>query len=226
MIMMRSRKYSTVSGSWSNFTPNQRVKPTFPAAGASVNAAYPFSLGGESGKRRGRMSNNRVKLMRVFAIESPSARDILANRSESQTLQATIVRSKAEFTTAVNHVTSINEDGLSQKLRGRPLCLHLAAHGNKDGLALGPNSASWKYLAEKLRGFSCAMEHYSGPLLLIISACGAEYQKITGHFAEYAAKNPRFRPAEYVLTTVENDAGDVYWRSGPPKSRRYPGYPR
>jgi hypothetical protein len=169
------------------------------------------------------MSNNRVKLMRVFAIESPSARDILANRSESQTLQAvckllghefasTIVRSKAEFTTAVNHVTSINEDGLSQKLRGRPLCLHLAAHGNKDGLALGPNSASWKYLAEKLRGFSCAMEHYSGPLLLIISACGAEYQKITGHFAEYAAKNPRFRPAEYVLTTVENDAGEVYWR--------------
>ena len=26
-------------------SPNQRVKPTFPAAGASVNAAYPYTFG-------------------------------------------------------------------------------------------------------------------------------------------------------------------------------------
>ena len=40
---------------------------------------------------------------------------------------------------------------------------------------------------------SCAMEHYSGPLLLVISECGAEGQKITKHFAEYAKTTPDFR---------------------------------
>src|SRR5258708_39673958 len=105
------------------------------------------------------MSNHRVKRVRVFAIESPSALDVLKNRTESQTLQAvckllghefasTIVRSKAEFVTAINHVTSINEEGLSKKSRALPLCVHLAAHGDKDGLALGPDSPSWKDLAE------------------------------------------------------------------------------
>ena len=91
------------------------------------------------------MSNSRVTRLRVFAIESQNALDVLANRTESQTLQAvckllghqfasTVVRSKTEFTTAVNHITSINEDELSEKLRGKLLCLHLAAHGHKDGL--------------------------------------------------------------------------------------------
>ena len=56
------------------------------------------------------------------------------------------------------------------------------------------------------------MEHYSGPLLLIISACGTEDQKITEYFTEYAKSDPRFRPAKYVVTTVGNDAGDVYWQ--------------
>lgn len=161
--------------------------------------------------------------MRVFAIESPSARDVLANRTESQTLQAvckllghefasTVVRSKGEFSAAVKHITTINEDGLSQGQRGRPLCVHLAAHGDEDGLALGPDSAPWKYLAAQLRGFSCAMDHYSGPLLLVISACGAEHQKITKHFAEYAKTTSSFRPAEYVIATVGNRAGKVHWR--------------
>lgn len=168
------------------------------------------------------MSNSKTTRLRVFAIESPSALDVLANRTESQTLQpvckllghefaSTVVRSKTEFATAVKHITSINEDGLSKKSRGRPLCLHLAAHGDTDGLALGPDSASWEYLAKELHGFSCSMAHYSGPLILVISACGAEDQGITKHLANYAKKKPDFRPAEYVITTVGNDAGDVYW---------------
>lgn len=166
---------------------------------------------------------SKVKRMRVFAIESPSARDVLANRTEAHTLQAvckllghefasTVVRSKGEFNTAVNHITTIHEDGLSKEQRGRPLCLHIAAHGDEDGLALGPDSASWQYLAKQLRGFSCAMDHYSGPLLLVISACGAEHQGITEYFAEYAKSTPGFRPAEYVIATVGNEEGEVYWR--------------
>ncbi len=147
----------------------------------------------------------------------------LKNRTESQTLQAvckllghefasTIVRSKAEFVTAINHVTSINEEGLSKKSRALPLCVHLAAHGDKDGLALGPDSPSWKDLAEEFRGFSCAMQHYSGPVLLIVSACGAEHQKITKYLSEYVTRDAGLRPPRYVLTTLGNDKGKVYWR--------------
>jgi len=169
------------------------------------------------------MKQTTVRRMRIFAIESPSAMDVLRNRTESQTLLAvcrllghdfasTIVHSSAEFSTAVKHVTTIDDQEIPEKHRHRPLCLHLAAHGNDDGLFFGPDFASWEDLANHLRGFSLAMRHYSGPLILIISACGAEHQAVTEWFARFAAKPPHFRPAAYVLTTESNDAGEVYWR--------------
>ena len=165
---------------------------------------------------------DKVKRMRVFAIESPSAMDVLENRAESQILQpvckllghdftSATVRSKLEFATALKHITSINVSGQSEKSRHRPLCLHLAAHGNKDGLALGPSEASWDYLGKQLWDFLSAMEHYPGRIILVISACGAEHQKITQYFARKSGNKSTHPFAAYVLTTVGNDAGDVYW---------------
>lgn len=162
------------------------------------------------------------KPMRIFAIESPSALDILDKKTESNTLAticgmlehqfaSTLVRSKTEFETAIAHVTSINESFLARRQQGMPLCLHIAAHGNKDGLALGPTDASWSYLASKLRAFSRSMNHYSGPLLLVLSACGANHQEITDYFQDYVKEDKNFRPALYVFTTVGNEEDNVYW---------------
>ncbi len=161
--------------------------------------------------------------MRVFAIESPSALDMLADRTESQTLQAVckllghdfasmLVRSSAEFTTALNHVTSINVAHLSPTAQNRPLCLHIAAHGNDEGLAFGPDDASWEELANELWRFFLGMAHYPGPIILVISSCGAEKQTITKYFAKNAQKHSAPKAAAYVLTTVSNDEGEVYSR--------------
>lgn len=169
------------------------------------------------------MSNSPVKRMRVFAIESPSALDMLADRSESQTLQAvckllghnfasTHVRSIAEFKTALNHVTSINVEHFTPHEQKRPLCLHIAAHGNDDGLAFGPDDVTWEELASDLWQFFHKMADYPGPIILVISACGAEKQKITKFFAESVKMQPTLNPAAYVLTTIGNCKGEVYWR--------------
>jgi len=104
-------------------------------------------------------ASDKVKRIRVFAIESPSAMDLLANRAETRILEpvckllghdfaSTVVRSKAEFETALNHITSINVDEIPNSARSRPLCLHIAAHRNENGLALGSQDAkmglSWQ----------------------------------------------------------------------------------
>jgi len=169
------------------------------------------------------MNVKSVKRMRVFLIESPSAIDILNGESEAETLRpicrllghefaSTIVRSNQEFETAVKHITSIDENHVPKNRRGMPLCLHLAAHGNKGGLAMGAEDASWELLASHLRRFSKEMTHYSGPLVLVLSSCGSESQKITSLFTDYAKRNTNFRPPVYVITTVSDEEGEVYWR--------------
>jgi hypothetical protein len=68
----------------------------------------------------------KIERLRVFVVESPSALDLFENRTETQTLQAvctllghrfasTIVRSDAEFRTALNHMTSINPDHIVKR---------------------------------------------------------------------------------------------------------------
>lgn len=161
--------------------------------------------------------------MRVFLIESPSAIDILNGESEAETLRpicrllghefaSATIRSNQEFETAVKHITSIDENHVPKSSRGLPLCLHLAAHGNKDGLAMGAENANWELLAGFLRRFSKEMTHYTGPLVFVLSSCEAEFQKITSLFTDYAKRNTKFRPPVYVITTVSNEEGEVYWR--------------
>lgn len=161
---------------------------------------------------------DKVKRMRVFAIESPGALDLLANRAESRLLEpickllghefaSTIVRSKSEFETALDHITSINVDAIPEKARKWPLCMHIAAHGNDDGLGLGSEDADWKYLGETLWKFLVRMKDYPGKIVVVLSACGAEQQKITKYFKEKSKNKNAHLTAAYVLTTV----GDINW---------------
>lgn len=164
-----------------------------------------------------------VQRMRVCLIESPSAMDLFMGHTETDTLSevcrllghefaAVTVRSNDEFKTAVRHLTSIDESHASKARQSLPLCLRLAAHGNKDGLAMGADDANWEFVANVLRQFSKEMKHYTGPLVLILSSCEAEFQKITGFFRRFAADSPGFRPPAFIFTTVSNKKGEVYWR--------------
>jgi hypothetical protein len=78
-------------------------------------------------------------------------------------------------------------------------------------LAFGPDDVSWKELASDLWQFFIEIAHYPGRVILIISSCGADRQTITEHFAKNAREQSGTRPAAYVLTTVSNNAGEVYW---------------
>jgi hypothetical protein len=166
-----------------------------------------------------RMSTKSVQGIRVFAIESPSALDMLANRTESHTLQGVckllghefasmVVRSTTEFTTALNLITSIDERHLPKNERGWPLCVHIAAHGNEDELGLGGEDFNWDELGKSLWKFVGAMKGYSGPLIVVISACCAAKQQITKYFKKVARKSRQ--PPAYVFTTVGYEKGHVY----------------
>lgn len=166
--------------------------------------------------------NKPVESVLVFAVESPSAADMLGGRTESQTLQSVCkmlghefasmtVRSNTEFSSALGQITSINEKHLPKSKRRRPLCVHIASHGNDCALGFGPHSMPWKVVAKKLWEFTKNMAHYSGPLILVISACGADKQTVTIEFTRYAKQKDAPSPAQYVLTTISDDQGEVYW---------------
>ncbi|BBO73473.1 hypothetical protein DSCW_08900 [Desulfosarcina widdelii] len=159
--------------------------------------------------------------MRVFSVESPSALDAFEERNESATLSAlckllghhftaTIVRSKVEFETALEYLTSINPDHIPKNQRKWPLCLHFAAHGDEFGLSLGAEDATWKYLAKKISSF-IKDNDYPGPVLVVISACGAGQQQITKELINLAARQ-EFEPPAYLFVTQGDEKGEVHWR--------------
>lgn len=165
---------------------------------------------------------SKIERVRVLVIESPSALDCFENRTESQTLQAvcklfghefasTLVRSETEFRTALAHATSINPGLIPVGERRRPLCLHIACHGGDAGLALGADSLSWEELASCLWDFFQGMNHYEGPLILVISACCVSGRKITNVFQTKAKARPKSKIPAYVITTVGDDKGLVDW---------------
>lgn len=161
------------------------------------------------------------KHMRVFLVESPSALDSFEKRNESETLRAlckllghhfaeTIVRSKEEFKTALTYLTSINPEQIPTSQKKWPLCLHIAAHGDKSGLAIGADDASWTYLAEQISAFINGND-YPGPVLVVISACGAGEQKITKELKILASEGEFKQPA-YLFVTAGKKNGIVEWR--------------
>jgi hypothetical protein len=118
----------------------------------------------------------------------------------------TRVRSKGEFETALIYLTSINPALIPQRQRKWPLCLHIAAHGDEEGLSLGAEDASWKYLAKQISSF-IKKNDYPGPVLVVISACGAGQQQVTKELENLVA-NQEFEPPAYLFVTD----GDVDWR--------------
>jgi hypothetical protein len=165
------------------------------------------------------MSMKPIRRVRVFAIECPSALDMLGNTTESHTLQGVcnllghefasmVVRSKPEFNTALDIITTIQPRHLSKKEQRWPLCVHIATHGDEEGLGFGSKAFDWGPFGERLWKFVLDMRRYKGPLVLILSACCAAEQQITEHFNEVATK--RRQPPAYVFATVGNSQGDVY----------------
>lgn len=152
-----------------------------------------------------------AQLLRLFIIEAPSPMDLLQNRGEAPALEkaCTLIghevasltaRSKAEFKSLCRFISDIESDQDEHGNKCVPLCVHIAAHGNKYGLGLGKGIVEWDELFDMLKPL-CAMRDYDGDFILVISACGANEQQLTRHFAKKAGKG-QTRPV-YLFTTAD-----------------------
>ncbi|KAA6461905.1 hypothetical protein DYQ86_09670 [Acidobacteria bacterium AB60] len=137
--------------------------------------------------------------------------DLLQKRGEAPALeeacalighevQSLIAKSKAEFKELCRFISDIDSDHDRRSRKRVPVCLHIAAHGNENGLGFGKDTVKWDELFDILRPL-CAMRHYDGDFILVMSACGATQQRLTTHFAKKAGK--ALRPPAYLFTTAE-----------------------
>jgi hypothetical protein len=137
--------------------------------------------------------------------------DLLQNRSEAPALKeaCTLIghevaslcaRSKAELKRLCEYISDIDSRQDRRSRKEVPLCVHLAAHGNKDGLGIGKDLVKWDELFDILSPL-CAMEDYDGDFILVLSACGASEQRLTSHFKNKASEAAH--PPVYLFTTAD-----------------------
>ena len=138
--------------------------------------------------------------------------DLLQNRGEAPALEkacalighevaSLIAKSKAELNDLCRFISDIDSDQDQHRRKRVPLCVHIAAHGNKDGLGFGKDVVEWDELFDILKPL-CTMQHYDGDFILVISACEATEQRLTSHFKKKAG-NAAVRPPVYLFTTAD-----------------------
>lgn len=157
-------------------------------------------------------STSRENALRLFIIEAPSPMDLLQKRGETPALAeacalighevATLVaRSSSDLGNVCQYISDIDSDQDEYDRERIPLCVHIAAHGNKAGLAFGKDLVEWDELFDMLKPL-CAMRDYDGEFILVISACEATKQKLTAHLRKKASGSA-MRPPIYVFTTAD-----------------------
>lgn len=86
-----------------------------------------------------------------------------------------------------------------------PLCIHLAAHGNHNGMQFGRDFVDWAKLFCALAPIIKDMNNYRGAVYLSISACGAGEQQIADIIQSEIRSSRTFsidyHPPEYIFVT-------------------------
>lgn len=158
---------------------------------------------------------NEHQPLRLFILEAPLPMDLLQNRSEAVTLEGICrlighevavlrVLSIGDLKSACSFIANIDATQDSLKRTNVPLCIHLAAHGNKEGLGIGQALIGWETLFRILRPLFAHLERYDGPVILAISACGAADQTLTLQIQTMHAKNGGFNPPIYLFVHSDN----------------------
>jgi glycosylphosphatidylinositol transamidase (GPIT) subunit GPI8 len=144
---------------------------------------------------------------RVFILESPNPLDLLENRGERLALEQVcklagydawtfLLRNAQELKQTFSYISSIKGD----KDDKTPLFIHVSVHGNDSGIGVGPDIITWDNLAKTVQQMYARLRYYHGPIILILSACGANKQKLTAELTEgvNSAREP-FIPPEYIF---------------------------
>lgn len=148
-----------------------------------------------------------MRKARVFILESPNPLDLLENRAERYALEQVcklaghdaatfLIRDRNEFIQTCTFLSSIKgkvDDTTA-------LFLHISAHGNAQGIGFGRDKLDWQTLAKVIQKMYDGLRYYHGPIVLILSACGANRQKLTSELSKgIKATTSRFIPPEYVF---------------------------
>ncbi len=158
-----------------------------------------------------------MKAGRVFILESPSPLDLLENRGERLALEQVcklvgydavtfLLRDGREFRQTCRYVSGIQ----GNKNDKTPLFLHISLHGNEDGIAVGEDLITWPDLAMEVQKMYDNLRYYHGPVILILSACGANRQELTDELTKRlkGATEP-YVPPEFIFVFAEDT---VDWR--------------
>ena len=123
----------------------------------------------------------------VLVVEGPNALDLLEGRGERSSLEQVcklfghdvasfFVRDETELRQTLTYIGAISRHpGAGTD----PLFVHISVHGNAAGIAVGPDTVSWENLAELTVHMYSDLDNYLGPVILVLSACGASKQKLT-----------------------------------------------
>ena len=171
-------------------------------------------------KGRGRLTWQ-MSIGRVFLLESPNALDLLEGTGETTSLSQVcrlfghdvssfLIRDKRELSQTLMYISSLGW----RKKRGKlPIFIHISAHGNKEGLAFGPDDVSWaeltKHVVRAFRELCGGDRPYKGPIVLVISACGTKDQTLTQYLGRANRKNMLDWPPEYVFVFEDRK---IDWR--------------
>lgn len=155
-------------------------------------------------------------MAKVFILESPSPADLLRDRNERSSLEQVcrlfghdtasfLLRDRKDFKSALGYVGAMGWASDEES----PVFIHISSHGNEDGLVFGPDEVHWKRLGKFIVESYRHLGNYRGPVVLILSACHANQQKLTRHLNRMKKQGGLELPPEYILVF---DDDRVVWR--------------
>lgn len=155
-------------------------------------------------------------MMKVFTIECPDPIDLMQGRAEHQVIEklsrilgyesySFLVKSKAEFLSTVKYIASLDQCNDTNATEDFPLCIHISSHGNEDGLEFGGDTITWKDIFEVLTPLMSDALNFNGDVILIVSACSANKQKITREFLLQRKELSLSKPLKYIFVFDEDE---------------------
>ena len=144
---------------------------------------------------------------KVFLLESPNALDLLQERGERSSLEhicklfghdvtSFLLRSQAELEQTLIYLSAIWRHPAAGD---DPLFIHISTHGDSDGIGVGADDISWDNLTLLILKTYKNLDKYRGPIVLILSACGAKYQGITSRITRQHQNGSIDWPPEYIF---------------------------
>lgn len=116
--------------------------------------------------------------------------------------------SKTDFKKFCTYISSIDVDHDENTDEDVPLCIHISAHGNDDGVSFGNDFLGWKDLFSALNPLFKKIK-YPGDIFIVISSCLAGNQKLTEEIETNWTPKSKVTLPKYVFVTGDEDG--VAW---------------